>query len=77
MAKVKIKYYQPVVNFPDYQQRIYKNDPKIVWVNKVHERLAGFDMYGTLPAEVEYCILHHKQIERQEKQNARYDVLQS
>ena len=22
------------INFPDYQWRIYKNDPKIVWVNK-------------------------------------------
>lgn len=63
------------VNFPDYQWRIYKNDPNIVWINKVHERLLGFKTYATLPAEVEYCILHHKTIEKQEKQNNYYNTL--
>ena len=63
------------INFPDYQWRIYKNDPKIVWINKVHERLSGFNTYATLPAAVEYCLLHHKTIEKQEKQNTFYDTL--
>jgi len=63
------------VNFPDYQWRIYKNDPNIVWINKVHERLLGFKTYATLPAVVEYCLLHHKTIEKQEKQNNYYNTL--
>ena len=63
------------INFPDYQWRIYKNDSKIVWINKVHERLSGFNTYATLPAAVEYCLLHHKTIEKQEKQNTFYDTL--
>jgi len=63
------------INFPDYQWRIYKNDPKIVWINKVHERLSGFNTYANLPAAMEYCILHHKTIDRQEKQNNFYDKL--
>lgn len=63
------------VNFPDYQWRIYKNDPNIVWINKVHERLSGFKTYATLPAFVEYCILHHKTIEKQEKQNDYYNTI--
>ena len=63
------------INFPDYQWRIYKNDPKIVWINKVHERLSGFNTYANLPAAVEYCLLHHKTIEKQEKQNTFYDTL--
>ena len=63
------------INFPDYQWRIYKNDPKIVWVNKVHERLSGFNTYANLPATVEYCLLHPKTIERQEKQNNYYNTL--
>ena len=63
------------INFPDYQWRIYKNDPKIVWVNKVHERLSGFNTYANLPSAVEYCLLHHKTIEKQEKQNNYYNTL--
>ena len=27
------------INYPDYQIRIYKNDPGIYWKGKVHERL--------------------------------------
>ena len=63
------------INFPDYQWRIYKNDSKIVWINKVHERLSGFKTYAALPDYMEYCILHHKTIDRQETQNNFYDKL--
>lgn len=63
------------VNFPDYQWRIYKNNKQINWINRVHERLTGFKTYAMLPAEPEYCLLHHKTIARQEKQNEYYDTL--
>jgi len=63
------------VNFPDYQWRIYRNDPKIKWVNKVHEVLTGFEAMSELPPEEEYCLLHEKTIERQEKQNNYYNSL--
>jgi len=63
------------INFPDYQWRIYKNDSKIVWINKVHERLSGFNTYANLPPALEYCLLHHKTIEKQEKQNNYYDTI--
>jgi glycosyltransferase involved in cell wall biosynthesis len=63
------------INFPDYQWRIYKNDPRIVWINKVHERLSGFKTYAALPEYMEYCLLHHKTIDRQENQNNFYDKL--
>ena len=63
------------INFPDYQWRIYKNVGKITWINKVHERLIGFTTHSALPAMEEYCLSHHKTIERQEKQNAFYDKL--
>jgi hypothetical protein len=62
------------VNFPDYQWRIYKNDPNIKWVNKVHEVLMGFKVMSDLPPEEEYCLLHNKTIKRQEKQNKFYDT---
>ena len=63
------------VNFPDYQWRIYRNDPNIKWVNKVHEVLIGFEAMSELPPEEEYCLIHEKTIERQEKQNNYYNTL--
>lgn len=63
------------VNFPDYQWRIYKNDPNIKWKNKVHEVLEGFKVSALLPSEEEYCLYHPKTIDRQEKQNKYYDTL--
>jgi len=63
------------INFPDYQYRIYKNAPHIQWVNKVHERLNGYKTFSYLPAIPEYCLIHHKSIERQERQNELYDTI--
>jgi hypothetical protein len=63
------------VNFPDYQWRIWKNTPKIKWINKVHERLDGFQTYSALPQVEEYCLYHPKDIKRQEKQNQFYSTL--
>jgi len=63
------------VNFPDYQTRIYKNDPRIRWHGKVHEQITGHSTYAALPTEQEWCLVHHKEIERQERQNNYYDTL--
>lgn len=60
------------VNWPDYQTRIYKNSKNITWVNKVHERLSGYEVYSSLPTEEAYCFYHIKSIDRQEKQNEFY-----
>lgn len=60
------------VNFPDYQWRIWKNNNKIKWINKVHERLDGFKEFSPLPQMEEYCLFHPKDIERQERQNQFY-----
>jgi hypothetical protein len=63
------------INFPDYQWRIYRNDGKIKWKNKVHEVLEGYNNLSQLPLEEEYCLFHQKTIERQEKQNEYYNTL--
>ena len=63
------------VNWPDYQWRIYKNDPTIKWVNKVHEKLDGFKQYATLPMEEGFALNHPKDIKRQERQNDYYSEL--
>jgi hypothetical protein len=63
------------INFPDWQYRIYKNNKKIVWKNKVHEVLVNYEMYGEMPCTYATCLTHEKTIERQEKQNDYYDTL--
>jgi hypothetical protein len=63
------------VNFPDYQWRVWKNSSKIKWINKVHERLDGFNEYSMFPQSEEYCLFHPKDIKRQEKQNQFYEKL--
>jgi glycosyltransferase involved in cell wall biosynthesis len=65
----------PAVNFPDYQSRIYKNDSKLRWVNKVHEHIEGTEKYTKLPAEIIWSLYHHKTIERQERQNEMYSKI--
>jgi len=63
------------VNWPDPQWRIYKNDGKIKWKNKVHEVLDGYETHSILPLEEEFALEHHKDIKRQEKQNQLYESL--
>jgi hypothetical protein len=63
------------VNWPDLQWRIYKRTPEIKWKNKVHEVLDGYKTHAVLPLEIEFALEHHKDIERQEKQNAYYNTL--
>ena len=63
------------VNFPDYQTRIYRRTSEIEWVGAVHERIVGYNTLSVLPAEEQFCLYHHKQIERQEKQNEYYSTL--
>ena len=60
------------VNFPDYQWRVYKNNGKIKWKNKVHEVLQGYHTMSYLPTQEPWCLLHDKTIERQEQQNEMY-----
>jgi len=63
------------VNWPDAQQRIYKNNDSIKWVNKVHEVLEGYDTVTNLPINELWAFKHPKTIERQERQNNYYDTL--
>ena len=60
------------VNFPDYQGRIWRNRPNIMWKNPVHEVLIGYKEHTYLPQEEEFCFYHPKEIEKQEKQNEKY-----
>ena len=61
------------VNWPDYQTRIYKNTEEVQWYGKVHERITGYTTFTNFPVDEKYSLYHHKEIERQEKQNKFYN----
>ncbi len=62
------------INFPDYQGRLYKKG--LMWEGKVHERIVGGKFYSILPEDDDdFCILHYKDIKKQEKQNTYYSTL--
>ena len=63
------------VNWPDYQTRIYKNTEDVTWMNKVHEKITGYDTFSNFPAEEHWALYHPKQIDRQEKQNEFYETI--
>ena len=64
------------VNFPDYQNRIFKLGKNIRWQNKIHEVLINFKKVKKMPSDNEdYCLIHIKSIDRQRNQNAFYDTL--
>jgi glycosyltransferase involved in cell wall biosynthesis len=63
------------VNYPDYQTRVYKRTDDIQWMNKVHERITGYDTFSNFPPAEEWSFYHHKDITRQEKQNAFYETI--
>jgi len=58
------------INFPDWQGRIYKKG--MTWYGKVHERIIGGTYFSSLPTDYTYCIIHEKEIKRQETQNKFY-----
>jgi glycosyltransferase involved in cell wall biosynthesis len=69
-------YHRPVVNFPDYQFRIFKRDSnRIRFLRRLHEKIEGYSSYVALPADEEYALYHDKTIETQIKTNLRYNQM--
>lgn len=65
---------RPIVNWPDYQGRIYKNVPdRIKWDRRLHEKIEGHLKYSFLPPSEEFALYHDKTIETQMKTNLRYN----
>lgn len=64
-----------IINFPDYQSRIFKNSPNINWEGAVHEKITGHETQTFLPAEIPYCLFHIKTLEKQIKQNELYSTI--
>lgn len=61
------------INFPDEQGRIYKS--KCRWKGKVHEMIFAPETYSFFPILEEFCIIHNKDITKQEYQNNFYSKI--
>lgn len=65
---------RPVINWPDWQSRIYVRIPeRIRWDRKLHEKIEGHKEYSFLPADEELALYHDKTIEKQLQTNLRYN----
>lgn len=66
-----------LVNWPDYQMRLYKRCSDIKWQRKVHEFISGYKRMSYLPDDksLNLCLHHPKKIDRQEKQNKFYETI--
>jgi glycosyltransferase involved in cell wall biosynthesis len=67
-------YKRPVVNWPDYQFRIFKREyPRISFNRRLHEKIEGYLTFVRLPEDEEYALYHDKTIDTQIKTNLRYN----
>ncbi len=67
-------YKRPLVNWPDPQCRVFKNEPtRIKWVGRLHERIQGNENFVYLPCDEDLALYHDKTIEKQIETNLRYN----
>ncbi len=61
------------INYPDYQGRVYKNEPGIKWNRPVHEVITGHKTQLVLPKNANVDIIHHRDMEHQVRSNNFYN----
>jgi glycosyltransferase involved in cell wall biosynthesis len=68
-------YNDNMINFPDYQSRLYRNSSHIRYQRRLHEKVEGYKSYTFIPPQKDYAILHKKTIEKQRQTNINYNKL--
>jgi len=68
-------YHDGMINFPDYQSRLYRNLSNIRYQRRLHEKVEGFKSYAFLPPQKDYAIVHEKTIEKQRETNIKYNQM--
>lgn len=67
------QYNDGMINFPDYQSRLYKNLPHIKYERRLHEKVEGYKSYVFIPVQKDIALIHEKTIEKQRQTNIRYN----
>lgn len=65
------------INFPDYQGRIYKNNSKLRWKNKLHEQIKGAKTICKLKYTDNFYLEHIKTKKDYERSKNLYSLLQN
>ena len=68
-------YQDGMINFPDYQSRVYRNLLHIRYQRRLHEKVEGFKTYTFVPPQKDYAIVHEKTIEKQRQTNLNYNKM--
>lgn len=68
-------YSDGMINFPDYQSRLYKNLPHIRYERRLHEKVEGYKSYVFMPIQKEIALIHEKTIQKQRETNVKYNQL--
>jgi glycosyltransferase involved in cell wall biosynthesis len=68
-------YQDGMINYPDYQSRIYRNLSHIRYQRRLHEKVEGFKSYTFVPPQKDYAIVHEKTIEKQRQTNLNYNKM--
>ena len=68
-------YQDGMINFPDYQSRVYRNLSHIRYQRRLHEKVEGFKTYTFVPPQKHYAIVHEKTIEKQRQTNLNYNKM--
>lgn len=66
-------YQDGMINFPDYQSRLYKNLPHIRYERRLHEKVEGYKSYAFIPPQKDIALIHNKTIEKQRETNMKYN----
>lgn len=66
-------YHDGMINFPDYQSRLYKNLSHIKYERRLHEKVEGYKSYAFIPAQKDIALIHTKTIEKQRETNINYN----
>jgi len=67
------RFHDGMINFPDYQSRLFKNKPHIRYQRRLHEKVEGFESYVFVPPQKDIALVHEKSIEKQRETNIRYN----
>lgn len=68
-------YNDGMINFPDYQSRLYKNLEHIKYERRLHEKVEGYKSYVFMPAQKDFALIHEKTIEKQRQTNVKYNQM--
>ena len=66
-------YHDGMINYPDYQSRLFKNLPHIRYERRLHEKVEGYKSYAFIPPQKDIALIHNKTIEKQRETNMKYN----